>query len=219
MSRDHVLEFMERELAAPSPTTSGNRGEDMALAAGSVLFVMGCNAVVPVAGAAAAAATLAGLTFDRRSGARDLSHVEEAVALELDARELLPSGEPGASSEERACAQAWSTWCPWEELREGAHVPVPASLPHPSEAGFEPTRLASSIGQTRDWAHPLADGSRLHVHEFCDGECVVHRDSLDPARGPATATVHWLTEAPEGNLALGVGALVGAVALAWALGS
>jgi len=92
---------------------------------------------------------------------------------------------------------------------------VPKSLTPPEDVGCLPTRLAAYVGKQENWVLPLPDHSRLHIHGFHahDGtHFEVHRDKLDPARGPLSALWHWFTETPEGQLTAGAGATV---ALAW----
>ncbi len=102
---------------------------------------------------------------------------------------------------------SWSEWIngAWTMLKQGSRVKVPSWLPHPMEAGFSPTYMAEPNGQCRDWALSLNDGSRIHIHEFCDGRRVAHRDATDPARGPIEAIFHWLFESTSGRITLGVG--------------
>jgi hypothetical protein len=45
----------------------------------------------------------------------------------------------------------------------------------------------------------VEDGSRIHVHEFRDGSMVVHRDRIDPSRGPAHAVAHVVCETRIGR--------------------
>jgi hypothetical protein len=113
-------------------------------------------------------------------------------------------------------SEAWNAWLPWGELCAGEKVPVPAELPHPEVVGFSFTRLASNVGQSADWVYSLADGSRLHAHEYPDGRIVIHRDELDPSQGPATATFHWMSETREGNL-LAFGLTMSTLFLVWRL--
>jgi hypothetical protein len=69
------------------------------------------------------------------------------------------------------------------------------------------------VGQIADWTVSLDDGSRVHVHEYPDGSLVVHRDALDPARGPLRALGHVACETTLGRWTLlgllGVGIAVG----------
>ncbi len=111
---------------------------------------------------------------------------------------------------------SWSGWlrAAWPRLTNGEKLVVPWSLPHPSDAGFSTTTLAEDVGQVANWAVRLSDGSRIHVHEFGNGQLVAHRDPTDPARGPLHAVFHWLFESPSGKVVLGVGAVALLVAAA-----
>lgn len=203
-SRAHIAEALEAELVAPCAVPD-TRAADMAFAVGSAALFMGLNTLAPVAGGAAAVClAVQGNHLRSRYVHAPEQHVAEVVDYELACRTL-----PRAT-------ESWRRWAPWAELHDGAHVDVPEDLEHPAEVGFEPTRLASYCGQAEDWAHPLPDGSRLHAHEYADGSVTLHRDRVDPARGPVPAAVHWMSETPEGG-ALGVAlAVVGAATLAWA---
>ena len=184
-------------------------GEAMAIGACSAALITACNAVIPVVGGIVGGGVAAGATYEyarrkARPAVRALhAHVDEAVDAALLARSLAGGRPP-----ELDAARAWEEWIPWDDLRAGERACAPAELPHPTAAGFKKTRLASGVGQVADWVHPLSDGSRLHAHEFADGRVVVHRDRLDPGRGPVAACAHWFSECPEGR-ALGVGLLAG----------
>lgn len=95
----------------------------------------------------------------------------------------------------------WAEWlsATWSELASGARVPVPSALEHPSAVGFAPARIAEPAGQVGDWVMPLADGSRLHVHEMAGGELFAHRDAVDPGRGVVAAVGHVATETRAGR--------------------
>ena len=178
----------------------------MALASVSTLFFMAANTAAPGVGGVAAAATIAALLRPRPERPDVVAAVAEEVA------------RPGATPKAGATPEAaWRDWLPWAELAAGQKIEVPRGLPHPKEAGFRFTRWGRGVGQTADWVHPLPDHSRLHAHEFADGRLVVHRDRLDPGRGPAVATIHWLSECPEGNVLLGVLFAAQVGALAWVL--
>ena len=101
----------------------------------------------------------------------------------------------------------WMDWlrAVWPQLVKGKKVVAPWWLPHPRDDGFTTTALAEHVGQVADWALPLRDGSRIHVHEFSDGRLVVHRDPTDPERSPIHALRHWLFESTSGRVALGIG--------------
>jgi len=109
--------------------------------------------------------------------------------------------------------EAWNHFLKkhWSSLQGHGHVPVPLELCDPKDVGFTPTKLAAFVGQDEDLVLALPDRSRLHVHGF-RGRYEVHRDTLDPARGPVVALWHWLTETPEGQLTSGA---VATAALAW----
>ena len=91
---------------------------------------------------------------------------------------------------------ALETWWrqQWARLAAGARIPVPAGLPHPSQAGFTPISVAVPVGQIHDWGLSLSDGSRIHVHEYSGGRFVAHRDRHDPSRGLSSMGLHLLTE-------------------------
>lgn len=219
----HVARAVDTELV--TPRVADGRAEAAAMAVASTLAFITASQVVPVGGPVVVAATLAAFapTLRRTREEIELSldearacrrpvpeQVQHALDAETSARVL-----PGQPEDERV--KAWQAWLPWSELRAGEHVPVPAELPHPSCAGFDFTRLAARCGQACDWVASLPDGSRLHVHEYPDGRQEVHRDMLDPRQGPATAVIHYLSEAREGQAlfgALALGALIGGIALA-----
>lgn len=202
----HLAKLVDAELSSPS--AHDTRGEDMAFAAGSMALVMACNAALPIAGGLAAAASLPVINKARedytKSKPTRRDHIDSIVDYECFVRQLGTS--PGEL--------AWEAWLPWGELRRGAKVPVPTNLPHPKEIGFTYTTWAKDVGEVANWVRSLRDGSRLHVHEFADGTLVVHRDAIDPARGPVVATFHWLGETPEGNV-LGAALFLGALGLVW----
>lgn len=206
MDRTHISAALDEELT--HPRTPDTRAADMAFAAASALAFVAANAAAPAVGGVVAAV---GIVEARRHlqglPARDSSHVHDAVEAELAYRVV-----PGATA-------SWSSWLPWAELCDGADLDVPKDLDHPSASGFQPTRLASYVGQKADWVHPLADGSRLHAHEYADGSVTLHRDRVDPARGPATAAVHWFSETPEGNTLGAALAVFGIGALIWTVKS
>jgi hypothetical protein len=106
--------------------------------------------------------------------------------------------------------ESWNRWIEisWDLLGRGQHLEVPRSLPHPASAGFLQESTATPAGQCADWAFPLEDESRLHVHEFADGRLVAHRDKIDPNRGPLHALFHLAWETDLGRIALAIGALV-----------
>lgn len=94
---------------------------------------------------------------------------------------------------------AWAEWLlgSWLSLSAGRSVTAPASLPHPSAAGFRRPVYTRGVGQSGDWVQPLADGSRLHVHEMPDGRLAVHRDATDPGRSVMGTAKHvWAELAP-----------------------
>lgn len=99
----------------------------------------------------------------------------------------------------------------WAHLVSGQKLDVTGYVPHPAwVSGFTQTLLAEPHGQVIDWELALGDGSRIHVHEFADGRLVVHRDAINPSRGPLEAISHWLTETATGAAVLGVGSVVAA---------
>lgn len=93
------------------------------------------------------------------------------------------------------------SWVGWlhanrAQVAAGAKLQAPAHLPHPRYAGFESEALATPEGQIADWVVPVADGSRIHVHECADGRLVVHRDQYDPNRSAGHLVAHLLFETP-----------------------
>lgn len=112
----------------------------------------------------------------------------------------------------------WSNWLihMWNHLRRGKKIIAPQYLLHPCHAGFARTGLAEPIGQMSDWVLSLKDGSRIHIHEYRDGTLRVHRDRIDPSRGPIEAATHWFTESPSGQL---VGMGLAATAAFWLVSS
>lgn len=103
----------------------------------------------------------------------------------------------------------WNAWlnCVGRALKRGEQVVVPRYLPHPALVGFQQTTLAENVGQSRNWTIWCADGSRLHVHEYADGRLVIHRDGINPEKGPVHAVAHWLLESTSGKATLIFGAL------------
>jgi hypothetical protein len=97
----------------------------------------------------------------------------------------------------------WNQWFRAVEptLRSGGEVIVPDGMPAPSEVGFVRT-LGEPMGQVKDWAYAMPDGSRIHLHEMKDGVLVAHLDVIDPGRGPVRALRHWATESASGRAAL-----------------
>jgi hypothetical protein len=193
-------------------------GDDMALAACSAAILMAANTAAPGVGGIGAAALLAAVASQRQSRAE--AKAEEMAEAEARSRVNLILAEEAVARRKEAGdgpAALWRDWLPWAELAAGQKIEAPRTLPHPKEAGFRYTRWGRGVGQKADWVHPLPDHSRLHAHEFADGRIVVHRDILDPGRGPGTATVHWLNECPEGNVLMGLIFAAQVGALAWVL--
>jgi hypothetical protein len=60
----------------------------------------------------------------------------------------------------------------------------------------------------------MSDGSRLHLWYMPDGRWIMHRDAIDPARGPFHAAAHIATATKVGKALLlgaavfGIGALI-----------
>ena len=100
----------------------------------------------------------------------------------------------------------WNAWLlsVRDILLRGDTVTVPLNLPHPVTVGFQLTTLAEGAGQIANWAHPLDDGSRLHAHQFANGRFDLHRDRIDPDRGPLQALAHGLAESRAGRFILAV---------------
>lgn len=106
---------------------------------------------------------------------------------------------------------AWVAWANvnWTSLVGGLKLGAPVWLAAPAEAGFEIIEIAHPVGQARDWGLSLADGSRLHVHEYADGRRVVHRDVHNPKRGLGPMLAHLMQETPYGVMAaFGIAAVV-----------
>jgi hypothetical protein len=80
---------------------------------------------------------------------------------------------------------------------------------HPQVYGFRRFLIAESVGQKENWALSLTDGSRLHLWLMPDGRWIMHRDAIDPARGPIEAVAHVVTESSVGKMLLVAGLAVG----------
>ena len=108
---------------------------------------------------------------------------------------------------------SWQPWITsaWPMLTQGAKIEAPSSLPHPRYSGFSAESIATPEGQCADWVLSFDDGSRVHVHEHCDGRRVVHRDQFDPNQGLLNLVAHLVLETALVPIALLV---VGAVAAA-----
>ncbi len=90
----------------------------------------------------------------------------------------------------------------WTRLPVGKYEEVSFSI-HPHAYGFQRTVLAEPAGQVENWALSLADGSRLHLWLMPDGRWIMHRDGIDPARGPIHAVAHAVTESSVGQFLMG----------------
>jgi hypothetical protein len=186
-------------------------GDSVALMVATTIAGAAIDAVAPGLGLAF------GLTMNFVGEPRHSTEViqpdlQEAVYKDFFRRRPIQAFTPNTRDVER-----WNRFLRehWEDLQGHAHVPVPEKLAHPGDVGFVPTKLAAFVGQEEDWVVALPDRSRLHVHAFSTENgprFEVHRDKLDPARGPIVALWHWFTETPEGQLTAGAGATV---ALAW----
>lgn len=107
-----------------------------------------------------------------------------------------------------AVTGTWIGWIAsvWPRLKARAKVEAPACLPHPEDGGFSPESIATPEGQCCDWVLSYDDGSRIHIHEFCDGRRVVHRDQYDPNQGLGNLIAHLALETPlVPALLIGVG--------------
>ena len=110
---------------------------------------------------------------------------------------------------------SWAEWLNsvWPTLEARGHLPVPPVLPHPGAAGFAQPLFAEPQGQVRDYVYSVADGSRVHLHEYADGAMVAHRDASDPHQGVLPALRHLAFETVLGRTALltllGVGIAMG----------
>jgi hypothetical protein len=94
----------------------------------------------------------------------------------------------------------------WERLVAGERIELVFHL-HPEALGFKRLAIAEPNGQVQDWAMSLSDGSRLHLWYMPDGRWIMHRDAVDPDRGPLHAAVHVATATRVGK-ALLLGAAV-----------
>lgn len=108
--------------------------------------------------------------------------------------------------------KSWHSWLVehWEPLCAGEPITVEpgGELAHPAIAdGWHEVFIAEPFGQRADWAYPLPDGSRLHMHEHAN-RWVIHRDKHDPGRGIGPAVRHYLEEAPTAKIAV-AGSLAG----------
>lgn len=92
----------------------------------------------------------------------------------------------------------WTVWIAsvWSRLKAGTKLEAPAHLPHPEDEGFSPESIATPEGQCADWVLSYDDGSRIHIHELCDGRRVVHRDQYDPNQGLGNLIAHLAFETP-----------------------
>lgn len=96
-------------------------------------------------------------------------------------------------------------------LRAGERVFLPYWVPVSLEAiGFVRFDLAEDVGQVANYRMARRDGSRLHVHVFADGQRLLHRDRVDPDRGPLEAIEHLATETKIGPWIIG-GVVVAAI--------
>ncbi len=96
----------------------------------------------------------------------------------------------------------------WQRLCAGEKIEFVFGT-HPQWHGFQRLSLAEPNGQVEDWAMSLEDGSRLHLWLMPDGRWIMHRDSIDPARGPIHAAVHVATATKVGKAVLLTAAIVG----------
>lgn len=209
--------FLRKRIADESCAIAGcvdapaEKGDSVALMLASTIAGAAIDAVAPGTGLAF------GLTMNfvgepRPSTAVLEPDLKEAVYKDFFRRRPIQAFTPNTYD-----LNVWNSFLRkhWEGLQGHAHIPVPDWLAHPKDVGFVPTRLASHVGQQEDWVVALPDRSRLHAHGFVSEKGTrfeVHRDKLDPARGPIAALWHWFTETPEGQLTAGAGATV---ALAW----
>ena len=92
----------------------------------------------------------------------------------------------------------WDQWISrhWSVLSKGGKVALPSATPHPSDLGLRRLDIAMPAGQVADWALPLSDGSRLHVHEHLSGQLIAHRVQYDPDRGLGDLVAHLLLDTP-----------------------
>jgi hypothetical protein len=95
----------------------------------------------------------------------------------------------------------------WPSLLAGGRVCAPRELPSPGLSGFRHPWMAEDRGQAVDWTLPMADGSRVHAHEYIDRSIVVHRDATDPSQGPIAAAWHVASETRFGGLVLKAAAI------------
>lgn len=102
----------------------------------------------------------------------------------------------------------------WGRLCAGEKIAFTFRRHHPQALGFRRITLAEQVGQLEDWALSMDDGSRLHLWLMRDGRWIMHRDAIDPARGPVAAIVHAATESSLGKVLLFAALVVGVGALA-----
>jgi hypothetical protein len=107
----------------------------------------------------------------------------------------------------------------WLGLASGGRACAPRTLPHPAVSGFSRPRVTEDRGQSVDWVASLADGSRIHAHEYPDGSIVVHRDATVPSQGPVAAVWHVATETRFGGLILKAAAIALGVYVGGQLGA
>lgn len=96
----------------------------------------------------------------------------------------------------------------WPKLCAGERLEVRFEA-HPQQLGFRRLAFAEGHGQLEDWALSLPDGSRLHLWYMPGGGWVLHRDAIDPARGPLHAAAHVATATRLGRAVLLGAAIVG----------
>src|SRR5687767_7092643 len=89
----------------------------------------------------------------------------------------------------------------WGRLCAGEKIEFTFPV-HPANLGFRRITLAEQVGQVEDWALSMRDRSRLHLWLTRDGRWIMHRDAVDPARGPVEAIAHAVTESSVGKFLL-----------------
>ena len=103
--------------------------------------------------------------------------------------------------------KAWESWYEKNhtDLFKGHKVKVEENLIHPREISeFKKLLFADDVGQAKDWAISIHNGSRLHIHEYSDGQLVGHLDKYDPGKSIFHAVTHWATESKSGLSMMGL---------------
>lgn len=94
----------------------------------------------------------------------------------------------------------------WEDFakkaKPGKSYPVSGDMPHPLRSGFSKIKRAwPKPGKIADYVRSHGK-SRIHVHEFVNGEMEAHVDRFDPKQA---MLAHAVFETEIGKVALFVG--------------